>query len=114
MEHFEPEANPMSPAMPAIPSFVSLLQRLHAAANLVALAVRIVPQVSSEETAAIITAQIVELRGEIREQVDAVEQSMERFSDHLETIAQFLLLNRDRLDPADAAEVHRLLASVRG
>jgi hypothetical protein len=100
--------------MPAIPSFVSLLQRLHAASNLVALALRIVPQVSSDETAAIIGAQIAGLRRDIREQIDTVEQSMEKFSDRLETIAQFLLLNRDRMDPADAAEVHRLLASVRG
>lgn len=114
MEHSHPHCIQQSSTMHAVPSFISLLERLHAASSLVALASRILPQVSSAESAAVITAQIVALRREIREQIEVVEKSMEGFADRLETIAQFLLLNRERMDPADAAEVHRLLASVRG
>jgi hypothetical protein len=39
---------------------------------------------------------------------------MQGFEDRLETIAQFLLLNRTLMSAEDVAEVERLVALIRG
>ena len=100
--------------MPAIPTFISLLDRLHAAVHLLNLASKLLPELASETARQTISQQIRALRSEIQQQIDSVERSMQQFQDRLETIAQFVLVNRDKISPDDAREVERLVAAVRG
>ena len=100
--------------MSAIPSMLSLLDRLNAAAKLLGLAAMLVPKIGSRESAVTISTQIEALRLEIQRQIDSAERSMQGFEDRLETIAQFLLLNRATISSEEVAEVERLVDLVRG
>lgn len=100
--------------MPAIPTFISLLDRLHAAMHLLNLASKLVPQLASDAAKQTIAQQIRALRGEIQQQIESVERSMQQFQDRLETIAQFVLVNRDKIGADEARQVERLVAAVRG
>ena len=99
--------------MSTIPTFSSLLGRLNAVAKMLNIAARLLPYVSSEDSATVISQQIAELRAEVARQIAAAEQSMDHIEDKIQTVAQFLLLNRAKIDPSDATELEQLLAEVR-
>ncbi|MEO6001655.1 MAG: hypothetical protein ABIZ04_17005 [Opitutus sp.] len=99
--------------MSTISTFSSLLGRLNAVAKMLNIAARLLPYVSSQDSASVISQQIADLRAEVARQIAAAEQSMEHIEDKIQTIAQFLLLNRTKIDPADASELEQLLAEVR-
>ena len=93
---------------------LSLLDRLNAAARLVALASKLVPKLESEDSVTTISSQIERLQTEIQKQIEATERSMQGFEDRLETIAQFLLLHRSTIGSEEVKEVERLVGLVRG
>jgi hypothetical protein len=93
---------------------LSLLDRLNAAARLLALASNLVPKLGSKDSVTTISSQIERLQSEIQKQIDATERSMQGFEDRLETIAQFLLLHRSAISSEEVAEVQRLDALDRG
>jgi hypothetical protein len=101
-----------------INSLVGLASRLKAALSLVLLAETVIPRLVSDghttaENAAIVLAQIPELRTEIQAQIDKVKEAMEAIQDRVEGLAQFLLLHRAALTSEQSAELDRNLAALR-
>lgn len=115
--------NPQSSSAPFSASIVSsvldILKRLTAALHLLRLAEQVIPTLLSGghttgEQAQKILAQIPALRSDIDEQVNAAKIMMVSIQDRVESIVQFLLFHRNALSRAQAEDLDRWLAEVRG
>jgi D-Tyr-tRNAtyr deacylase len=100
--------------MPALPTLISLLDRLHAGSRLLTIASELLPLLDSKDSVETISSQIAALRNEIEEQIQSMERSMQNIEDRIETIAQFILLHRTKVDSTKAVEIEQLVAMVRG
>jgi hypothetical protein len=115
--------NPHSSSSPfnasIVTSVLDMLKRLTAALHLLRLAEQVIPVLISgghttREHAQKILDQIPALRADIDEQVNAAKFMMVSIQDRVESIAQFLLFHRNALGRAQAEDLDRWLAEVRG
>ena len=102
-----------------VTSVLDILKRLTAALHLLRLAEQAIPALLSgghttSEHAQKILDQIPALRADIDEQVNAAKFMMVSIQDRVESIAQFLLFHRNALGRAQAEDLDRWLAEVRG
>lgn len=115
-----PHSSSSSPFGGAIVTTVlDMLKRLTAALHLLRLAEQVIPTLVSrgrttDEHAKKILDQFPALRTDIDEQVNAAKIMMSSIQDRVESIAQFLILHRSALSPAQAEDLDRWLAEVRG
>lgn len=105
--------------MTEITAAMGILKRLSGSLLLLKLAETVVPRLVAgghvePSSAEKILGQIPALRIEIARQIESVKGAMESIQDHVEAVAQLLLVHRTRLAPTEEAEVLRLLGEVRG
>lgn len=115
----EPHLTGFSGGGTSILSVLEILKRLTAGLHLLRLADDVIPKLVADDStmhehAHLVLAQIPVLRRDIDLQVEASKALMNSIQDRVEAIAQFLLLHRKRLSPAQSEDLDRWLAELRG
>lgn len=107
------------PVAPLLPSMITTVTRLIAAAELLCVAEELVTGLVrakrvSPESAERLLGDIPQLRDDVRRQTELIGEAAEKLMDRVEVVVQFLLRYRSDLSPEDVAKLDRLRDAVRG